>query len=109
MIIFQMLSGYNYLLLGYDYLCDDPPICQKKRVFCGEKGQDPEHNTDLETRIKMPRGTPKTTIQCKNPPTRIPKFEWRTAAAGLKPLAAANSCRLKNSTPQTPKRAVRAR
>jgi len=39
----------------------------KKHVFCGEKGQDPEQNTDLETKIKMPRGTPKATIQSKNP------------------------------------------
>jgi len=59
------------------YLRDDPPTFQKESVFCGAKGQDPEQSKDLETRIKMPRGTPKNKIQCKNLPTGI----WRAAAA----------------------------
>jgi len=63
--------------------CDDPPnfqknVCDdlstKKRVFWGENGQDPEPNKNLESRIKMPRGTLKNTIQCKNPPTEISNF-----------------------------------
>jgi hypothetical protein len=52
----------------------------KKRVFGGETGQDPNQSKDLEIRIRMPRGTPKTTIQCMNPPTGIPNFGWRAAA-----------------------------
>ena len=70
--------------------CVDPHACMrwsadfsKKRVFRGEKGHGPGQSKDLETRIKTP------TIQCKNPPTGIPNFEWRAAAAGLKPLVAA--------------------
>jgi len=59
------------------------------RVFWGEKGQDPEQSKHLETTIKIHRGTPKNTMQCKNAPAGIPNFGWRAAAAGLKSLAAA--------------------
>jgi len=56
----------------------------KKRVFCGENRHDPEQSKGLEARIKTPRGTPKNTIQCKNPPTGIPNFERRAAAAAAR-------------------------
>ena len=69
----------------------------KKRVFWGEKGYDPEQSKDLETKIKTSRRTPKNTIQCQNPPTEIPNFGWRAAAAGLKPLAAKRSCAEKST------------
>jgi len=39
----------------------------KKRVFGGEKGQDPKQNKHLETRHETSRCAPKNTIQCKNP------------------------------------------
>jgi len=45
----------------------------KECVFWGAKGHDPEQSKDLETRMKMPRGNPKNTSQCQNPP-EIPKF-----------------------------------
>jgi len=70
-------------------LCVDRPIFQRKCVLGGVGCHDPEQSKDLETRIKTPRGTPKNTIQCQNPPTGIPNFEWHVAAAELKPLAAA--------------------
>jgi len=37
----------------------------KKRVGWDEKGQDLEHSKDQETRIEMPRGTPKTQYSAK--------------------------------------------
>jgi len=81
--------------------CDNPPIFQKKRVFWGEQGQDSEQSKDLETRIKMSRGIPKNTIQCKSPLTGIPNFGWRAAAVGLKPLAQAAACPSPSSFPSS--------
>jgi len=81
-------NPYGLLLMVSGTRRDDPLIFLKKRVFWSEKGQDPEQSKDLGTRNKTTRGTPKNTIQRKNPLTGIPNFGWRTAAAGLKPLAA---------------------
>jgi len=37
----------------------------KKPVFWGAKGLDPEQTKDLETRIEIPRGTPKIPCSAK--------------------------------------------
>jgi len=68
----------------YIYIYIDPPIFQTKKKIWGENGM-----IQNKTRIKTPRGTPKNTIQCKIPFTEILNFEWRAAAAGLKPIVAA--------------------
>jgi len=80
---FQIETGSMHLLVRRS-----ADFCEK-RVFWGKKGQNPTQPKNLEMRIETSRGTPKTSTQCKNPPTGIPNFEWRVAAAGLKPLAAA--------------------
>ena len=59
----------------------------KKRVFGGENRHDPEQSKGLETRIKTSLEPPKQ-IQCQNPPTGIPNFERRAAAAAARPCSA---------------------
>ena len=77
----------------------------KKCVFGGEQGQDPEQSTDLETRMKMPRGAPKTIIQSKYPSPGIPNFGWRAAAprpiADARPMTLINVQLTKNRQPTT--------
>ena len=41
------------------HYCVNPPIFRKNVIFCGEKGQDPEQNKDMETGFKTFRDTPK--------------------------------------------------
>ena len=41
---------------------------------------------------------PQMFLQCENPPTRIPDFGWRAAAAGLKALAAVRQLPHPNDT-----------
>ena len=76
-------TQHSAKILRQKFHCVDQPVFQKKH-FLGEKEHDPEQSKGLEARIKTPRGTPKNTIQCKNPPTGIPNFERRAAAAAAR-------------------------
>ena len=69
----------------------------KKKKNCSEEGQDPELSKDLEMRMKTPRGTPKNTIQCKNPPNS--ELWVARDSCGAK----APCCRAPNGVPVTQK------
>jgi len=49
-------------------------------VFWGEKEQDQNKARTWKRALKCPVDSPKIN-QCKKPPTGIPNFEWRAAAA----------------------------